>query len=94
MKDVIQKKIASYQLQSPEDQLNALKEISQEIILYGLSKTDFFQHVSFQGGTCLRIVHGMDRFSKDLNFSSNKRVKDFVFLFFLTIFFFFVLKNL
>ena len=72
MKDVIQKRIALYKPQTSEDELNALKEISQEIILYGLSKTDFFRHAAFQGGTCLRIVHGMNRFSEDLDFSAKK----------------------
>lgn len=61
-----------YQCQTPEDELNALKELSQEIVLYGLSKTDFFAHASFQGGACLRIIHRMNRFSEDLDFSLKK----------------------
>ncbi|MBQ9448539.1 MAG: nucleotidyl transferase AbiEii/AbiGii toxin family protein [Acholeplasmatales bacterium] len=47
---------------------NALREICQKIILYALSQTSFFKNVSFYGGTCLRIFHGLDRFSEDLDF--------------------------
>ncbi len=47
---------------------NALREISQKIILYALSQTSFFKNVAFYGGTCLRIFHNLDRFSEDLDF--------------------------
>jgi len=47
----------------------ALREIIQEIILYALSNTDFFNHAIFYGGTALRILHGLPRFSEDLDFS-------------------------
>ena len=47
---------------------NALREISQKIILYALSGTSFFKNAAFYGGTCLRIFHNLDRFSEDLDF--------------------------
>lgn len=47
---------------------NALREISQKIILSSLSKTSFFKYAAFYGGTCLRVFHGLDRFSEDLDF--------------------------
>jgi len=47
---------------------NAFREISQKIILYALAQTSFFKNVAFYGGTCLRIFHGLDRFSEDLDF--------------------------
>ena len=47
---------------------NDLREISQKIILSSLSKTSFFRHVAFYGGTALRIFHGLMRFSEDLDF--------------------------
>lgn len=72
MKDIIQKKLENYKLNSAEDELNALKEITQEVALYSLYKVGFFQHVSFLGGTSLRILHGLDRFSEDLDFSTLK----------------------
>ena len=51
-----------------EDFENCLKEICQKIILYALSNTSFFKNVAFYGGTCLRIFHGLNRFSEDLDF--------------------------
>lgn len=36
--------------------------------LYGLKEAGFFEKASFQGGTCLRVIHGLDRFSEDLDF--------------------------
>lgn len=45
------------------------KEIIQELILFSLSKTDFFLQASFCGGTALRIFYDLKRFSEDLDFS-------------------------
>ena len=47
----------------------ALREIIQEIVLYALSNTDFFNHAVFYGGTALRILYNLPRFSEDLDFS-------------------------
>lgn len=58
-----------YNPQTAEDYRNALKEIVQEIALYGLSRSDFFQKAAFYGGTALRIFYGLDRFSEDMDFS-------------------------
>jgi predicted nucleotidyltransferase component of viral defense system len=57
-----------YQPKNKREELNAFKEIAQEIALLGLSRTEFFKHAAFQGGTCLRIVYGLSRFSEDLDF--------------------------
>jgi len=54
---------------TPEQKRNAMKEIMQEIILCGLSRANFFHKAAFDGGTALRIFHGLDRFSEDLDFS-------------------------
>lgn len=72
MKDVIQEKLKLYECDTREDEENAIKEITQEIALYGLKESGFFEKVSFQGGTCLRIIHGLDRFSEDLDFVLKK----------------------
>ncbi|MDR1445961.1 MAG: nucleotidyl transferase AbiEii/AbiGii toxin family protein [Treponema sp.] len=37
----------------------------------------FFEKVSFHGGTALRILHGLDRFSLDLDFSLIKKDENF-----------------
>jgi hypothetical protein len=48
---------------------NALIEIMQEIALLGLWRAKFFEHAAFYGGTALRILYRLDRFSQDLDFS-------------------------
>lgn len=66
---IIQQMINKYNPKTLEDKKNAIKEVLQEVVLAGLSKTDFFTHAAFYGGTALRIFYGMDRFSEDLDFS-------------------------
>ncbi|MBD3839637.1 MAG: nucleotidyl transferase AbiEii/AbiGii toxin family protein [Epsilonproteobacteria bacterium] len=54
---------------SKDDPYEALREILQEIVLYALSDAGFFNHAVFYGGTALRILYGLPRFSEDLDFS-------------------------
>src|SRR5579864_4997120 len=75
--DVIQQKLLTYQCQTILDQENALKEIAQEIALMALSRAGFFRVAAFQGGTCLRILYGLERFSEDLDFVLLKADKNF-----------------
>jgi predicted nucleotidyltransferase component of viral defense system len=65
---VIEERIRSYQPENKEEELIIFKEISQEIVLSALSRAGFFKIASFQGGTCLRIIYGLNRFSEDLDF--------------------------
>lgn len=65
---IIENRIRGYDPKGKEEELNALKEIVQEITLSALSRAEFFKHAAFQGGTCLRIVHGLNRFSEDMDF--------------------------
>lgn len=58
-----------YQRRSADDQVNALREILQEIALCGLWRAKFFEHAAFYGGTALRVLYGLDRFSEDMDFS-------------------------
>ena len=44
-------------------------EVNQQIILAGLYNGGFFNEAAFYGGTCLRIFHGLQRFSEDMDFS-------------------------
>lgn len=69
MNSVIETMIAKYNPQNNEERENAIKEIIQEIALSGLSHGSFFDKAAFCGGTCLRIFHGLNRFSEDLNFA-------------------------
>lgn len=64
----IEERIREYQPAGAQEELNAFKEIAQEIVLSALSRAEFFKQAAFQGGTCLRIVHGLNRFSEDLDF--------------------------
>jgi len=66
---IIQQMINKYDPKTIEDKKNAIKEVLQEVVLAGLSKTDFFTKAAFYGGTALRIFYGMDRFSEDLDFT-------------------------
>lgn len=65
---IIENRLKDYDIRSKQDELNAIKEIMQEIALAGLFRSDFFKHAAFQGGTCLRILYGLNRFSEDLDF--------------------------
>jgi predicted nucleotidyltransferase component of viral defense system len=66
---VIQGRLESYRCNSTLEEDRAIREITQEIVLAALARTDFFRKAAFQGGTCLRILHGLNRFSEDLDFA-------------------------
>ena len=69
MNSVIEIMLSKYNPQNNNDRENAIKEIIQEIALAGLSRGGFFEKAAFYGGTCLRIFHGLNRFSEDLDFA-------------------------
>jgi len=77
MIDLIQKRLAEYNPSGPLDEENALKEIVQGIILFALWRADFFEVAAFQGGTSLRILYGMNRFSEDIDFILREPNPDF-----------------
>lgn len=66
---IIQDRLDRAGCQSVLEEEHALREITQEVVLAALGRTDFFLKAAFQGGTCLRIVHGLQRFSEDLDFA-------------------------
>lgn len=68
MIEIIKDKLREYKATNAIDEENATKEILQEIALYGLWRADFFDVALFQGGTSLRILYGLPRFSEDLDF--------------------------
>lgn len=61
--------VASFRRASAADERNAVHEVMQQIALAGLARGGFFERAAFYGGTCLRILHGMRRFSEDMDFS-------------------------
>ncbi len=65
---LIQERLNSYNCKSELEEEHAIREITQEVALAALSRTDFFKYGGFQGGTCLRIFYGLNRFSEDLDF--------------------------
>lgn len=77
MIELIQKRLDSYKLTNPILQEQATKEIIQEIALYALWRAGFFKVAAFQGGTSLRILHGLPRFSEDLDFILKQKDKHF-----------------
>lgn len=77
MNNVIEQMITKYEIKNTNDEVNALKEIIQEIVLTGLSRGNFFNDVAFYGGTALRIFYNLDRFSEDLDFALINPNKDF-----------------
>jgi predicted nucleotidyltransferase component of viral defense system len=66
---MIKEWLAEYQPKNWDEADQALREIIQEITLAGLYRSGFFEKAAFYGGTALRIFHGLERFSEDLDFS-------------------------
>ena len=69
MNNIIEQMLSKYEIKNTNDEINALKEIIQEIILSGLARGNFFAEAAFYGGTALRIFYKLDRFSEDLDFA-------------------------
>ena len=71
MNNIIEQLIQNYNPRNSEEVKNAIKEITQSIVLIGLSRSNFFSKASFYGGTALRIFYGLNRYSEDLDFTLN-----------------------
>lgn len=56
-----------------------IREILQQTALLGLERHGFFEKAAFYGGTALRILYGLDRFSEDLDFTLLKPTENFDF---------------
>ncbi|MBR4350511.1 MAG: nucleotidyl transferase AbiEii/AbiGii toxin family protein [Bacteroidales bacterium] len=69
MDDIFNQMLSSYEINTDTDKRNATFEVMQQIILAGLRQGGFFDKAAFYGGTCLRIFHGLQRFSEDMDFS-------------------------
>jgi len=77
MQEAIAQMLAKYECKSADDYVHALREILQEIALLGLWRSKFFEKAAFYGGTALRTLYGLDRFSEDLDFSLLEPMPDF-----------------
>ncbi len=76
---VLEEKLKEYPITGAIDQENVLQELVQQYVLAGLARAGFFSsgQAVFHGGTCLRIVYGMNRFSEDLDFFLKRPDPDF-----------------
>ncbi|MFC2157558.1 nucleotidyl transferase AbiEii/AbiGii toxin family protein [Acidobacteriota bacterium] len=77
MNEAVQQMLSKYELRAQDDFIRALREILQEITLLGLWRSKFFEKAAFYGGTALRILYGLDRYSEDLDFSLIRPQKSF-----------------
>lgn len=67
--DIYDNMLSAYDLYTEQQKRNATFEVNQQVILAGLYNGGFFDVAAFYGGTCLRIFHGLQRFSEDMDFS-------------------------
>ena len=69
MNTLYEQMVSAYQAETDRDLWNAKYEVTQQITLAGLHRGGFFEKAAFYGGTCLRIFHGLKRFSEDMDFT-------------------------
>lgn len=70
--DILSDRLRDYAPANAIEQENVLSELMQHYVLSSLSRARFFSQAVFHGGTCLRILYGMNRFSEDLDFLLRK----------------------
>ena len=75
--NIIEQMLSTYDITTEADFINALKEVFQEIALLGLYHGGFFEKAAFYGGTALKILYGLPRFSEDLDFTLLQKSSDF-----------------
>ena len=67
--EIYDRMLSRYDLTTEQNKRNATFEVNQQVILAGLHNGGFFESAAFYGDTCLRIFHGLQRFSEDMGFS-------------------------
>lgn len=65
--------VAAYQPKNDIELANAQRETMQKVALAGMERGGFFEHAAFYGGTCLRLMHGLRRYSEDMDFSLTEK---------------------
>ncbi len=78
MISIIQERLKTYAFSNLDEVDNTLKEVIQEVALFALSRAGFFEVAAFQGGTSLRILHELPRFSEDIDFILLKPDEEFI----------------
>jgi len=71
MKEVLAAKLIP--LSSNDEKYNFAREFLQELILQIMDRQGYFAHLAFVGGTALRILYDLPRFSEDLDFCLIKK---------------------
>lgn len=79
MNELYETMLSAYDQSTETARRNAIYEVSQQIVLAGLADGGFFDKAAFYGGTCLRIFHGLNRFSEDMDFTLLKEDSSFNF---------------
>jgi predicted nucleotidyltransferase component of viral defense system len=69
MSGIFDQMLSAYDTSTPMAKRNAIYEVMQQVALAGLYRGGFFEKAAFYGGTCLRIFHGLGRYSEDMDFS-------------------------
>lgn len=77
MSDIFEQMLEQHTITGDNDRKNALYEVMQQVVLSGLYRGGFFKEAAFYGGTCLRIFHGLRRYSEDMDFSLLENNPDF-----------------
>lgn len=67
MKEIILEKLKT--AGNAEVKLNMLREFLQCLVLKFIEEKGFFRNIAFVGGTALRFLYGLRRFSEDMDFS-------------------------
>jgi len=68
MLELIKEKLCKYD-GSNSDKYNYLREYLQHLVLKIMDEQGFFRNLAFVGGTALRVLYDLNRFSEDLDFS-------------------------
>lgn len=76
-RDVFEQMLSRYPMDSVDARRNATYEVLQQVVLSGLYRGGFFSEAAFYGGTCLRIFHGLERFSEDMDFTLMRKDPSF-----------------
>src|SRR3989338_5290225 len=66
MKELIKGKLAG--LRTDDEKYNFLREFLQELTLQIIDRHKYFRNLAFVGGTALRMIYDLPRFSEDLDF--------------------------
>jgi len=74
----LKERLGNLKINKREGIVDELREITQELVLVGLAKSGIFNKATFQGGTALRLLYKIKRYSEDLDFVLDKPDNNFI----------------